>query len=281
MRYRCALLWLFGSLLLAAGALPAQEAPLDIDPEGVENYPYTQDIGFGGYDAGEQQVVNVKIPVSRLFRDPEEHPWGLRLRFPISFGVYGLTFDDILEDFDFDRIKAITFVPAAEFLIPLSEHWLLKPRQDLGFGKDFEGGDWVLIMATQVQGLYTKPWKNLVFTFGSGVKYSFSNSSRGLYDDDFARLEVGFDTLIPFGLDVGNHRVDFSLYVIGRHYFRALVFDQVLSDPLVIEQEGEVGITFGSTPLPRFWKFNVPRLLIGFRFAENFRGIRIKFGLPF
>lgn len=281
MRYRCALLWLFGSLLLAAGALPAQEAPLDIDPEGVENYPYTQDIGFGGYDAGEQQVVNVKIPVSRLFRDPEEHPWGLRLRFPISFGVYGLTFDDILEDFDFDRIKAITFVPAAEFLIPLSEHWLLKPRQDLGFGKDFEGGDWVLIMATQVQGLYTKPWKNLVFTFGSGVKYSFSDSSRGLYDDDFARLEVGFDTLIPFGLDVGNHRVDFSLYVIGRHYFRALVFDQVLSDPLVIEQEGEVGITFGSTPLPRFWKFNVPRLLIGFRFAENFRGIRIKFGLPF
>jgi hypothetical protein len=47
------------------------------------------------------------------------------------------------------------------------------------------------------------------------------------------------------------------------------------------EQEGEIGITFGSTPLPRFWKFNIPRVLIGYRFAENFRGIRIKFGLPF
>ena len=283
-------MWLRSAILALAitiahppGGLLAQEPPIEIDPDGVENYPYTHDIGFGGYDAGEQQVVNVKIPVSRLFRDPEERPWGLRLRFPISLGVYGLTLGDFLEDLDFDvdRIKAVTFVPAAEFLIPLSERWMLKPRQDLGVGKDFEGGDWVLILATEVQGLYTKPWKNMVFTFGSGVKYSFSDSNRGLYDDDFARLEVGLDTLIPFGLDIGQRRVDFSLYVIGRHYFRALVFDQVLQDPLVIEQEGEIGITFGSTPLPRIWKFNVPRLLIGYRFAENFKGIRIKFGLPF
>lgn len=268
---------------ILATALSAQAPPAELDPEGVENYPYTHDIGFAGYDAGEQQVVNVKIPVSRLFRDPEQLPWGLRLRFPVSFGVYGLTLGDFLEDLDFDveRIKALTFVPAAEFLIPLNERWMLKPRQDLGVGKDFEGGDWILIMATEVQGIYTRPWKNLVFTFGSGVKYSFSDSNRGLYDDDFARLQVGLDTLIPFGLDVGKRRVDFSLYLIGRHYFRALVFDQLVHDPLVIEQEGEVGITFGSTPLPRIWKFNIPRLLIGYRFAENFRGLRIKFGLPF
>ena len=172
-------------------------------------------------------------------------------------------------------------VPGAEFLLPLSKRWMLKPRQDLGVGKDFEGGDWILLAATEVQGVYTRPWKNLVFTFGSGVKYSLSHSSSGLYNEDFARFEVGLDTLIPFGLDVGRRRIDFSLYVIGRHYFRELVFDQVLVEPLVIEQEGEVGITFGSTPLPRIWKFNVPRLLIGYRFAENFKGIRIKFGLPF
>ena len=279
--------WTVLTLAAACLVLPpvslAQEPPVEIDPEGVENYPYTHDIGFAGYDAGEQQVFNLKIPVSHLLRNPEERPWGLRLRLPISFGIYGLTLGDFLEDLDFDvdNVRTVTFVPAAEFLIPLSEHWMLKPRQDLGVGKDFQGGDWVLIMATEVQGLYTKPWKNLVFTFGTGVKYSFSDSNRGLYDDDFARIELGFDALIPFGLDVGKRRVDFSLYVIGRHYFRELVFDQVLNDPLVIEQEGEIGITIGSTPLPRIWKFNVPRFLIGYRFAENFRGLRIKFGLPF
>lgn len=261
----------------------AQEPPIEIVPEGQENYPYTQDIGFGGYDAGQQQVANLRVPLGLTLRSPEEHPWGLRLRFPVSFGVYGLTIKDIFEDLDFDlqKIKAVTFVPGAEFLLPLSPRWMLKPRLDLGVGKDFEGGDWIWIAATEIQGIFTRPWRNMVFTFGSGVKYSVSHSSGGLYNDDFARLEVGLDTLIPFGLDIGQRRVDFSLYIIGRHYFRELVFDQVLVDPLIIQQEGEVGITFGSTPLPRIWKLNIPRLLIGYRFAENFKGLRIKFGLPF
>lgn len=273
-------------LILSAGCLLAplllaQEPPSEDDSEGLANYPYTQDYGVGGYDAGQQDVANLKIPISRMIRSSEEHPWGLRLRVPISFGVYGIELGDFLEDLDLDRVKVLTVVPAAEFLIPLSAGWMLKPRADLGLGKDFQGGDLIAIGAAGVQGVYTKPWKSLVFTFGSGVKYSFSNSSGGLYDDDFTRVEAGLDTLIPFGLDVGKRRVDFSLYVLGRHYFRELVFGQVLAEPIVIEQEYEVGVTFGSTPKPRIWKFNVPRLLIGYRFGENLRGIRLKLGLPF
>jgi hypothetical protein len=281
MRIGPSALVLLGAMSLQSAGLPGQVPPIEAEPEGVENYPYTQDIGFGGYDAGQQQVANLKIPGSLLLRSPEEHRWGVRLRFPVSLGIYGLTLEGFLENFDADSVRAVTIVPGAEFLIPLSKRWMLKPIQDLGVGKDFEGGDWIFLTATEIQGVYTNPWKNLVFTFGSSVKYSLSQSSSGIYDDDFARLEVGLDTLIPFGLDIGSRRVDFSLYVIGRHYFRELVFAQVLEDPLVIRQEGEVGITFGSTPLPRIWKFNVPRLLIGYRFAENFKGIRIKFGLPF
>jgi hypothetical protein len=258
-----------------------QIPPADDNTETLANYPYTLDFGVGGYDAGQQDVANLKIPVTQMLRSPEEHPWGLRLRVPISMGVYGLELGDLLEDFDLDRVKVLTVVPALEFLIPLNEHWTLKPRQDLGLGKDFHGGELILIAATGVQGVYIRPWKSLVFTFCSGVKYSLSESSGGLYDDDFARLEIGLDTLIPFGLDVGQRRIDFSLYALGRHYFRELVFGQVLEEPIVIEQEYEVGITFGSTPKPRIWKFSVPRLLIGYRFGENLRGIRLKLGLPF
>lgn len=275
------------ALLVSSAVMPrpssAQQPPAPARPGGVENYPYTQDIGVGGYDAGQQEVVNVKIPVSQLLRSPEENPWGLRLRFPISFGVYGLTLGDFLEapDLDVDQIKTLTFVPAAEFLIPLSGRWLLKPRQDFGVGKDFEGGDWIWITSTEVQGVYTRPWRGLLFTFGSGIKYSSSNSANDLYDDDFGLVKLGFDTLIPLGLDVGQRRVDTSLYVVVRHYFHELVFDQVLSEPIVIQREYELGITIGSTPLPRFWKFNIPRFLIGYRFGEDLRAIHIKFGLPF
>jgi len=275
------ILFALTTLLSKSSISLAQAPPTDDETEKLANYPYTQDFGVGGYDAGQQDVANLKIPVTQMLRSPEEHPWGLRLRVPISMGVYGLELGELLEDFDLDRVKVLTVVPALEFLIPLNAHWTLKPRQDLGLGKDFHGGDLILIAATGVQGVYIRPWRNLVFTFGSGVKYSVSESSGGLYDDNFARLEVGLDTLIPFGLDVGERRVDFSLYVLGRHYFRELVFGQVLEEPIVIEQEYEVGITFGSTPRPRIWKLSVPRLLIGYRFGENLRGIRLKLGLPF
>lgn len=259
----------------------AQEPPIEGDAEGLANYPYSQDLGFGGYDAGQQDVVILRIPITHMIRSPEEHRWGLRLRVPISFGIYNLELIDFLEGIETERIRAFTVVPEVEFLVPLSEHWTFKPRQGLGLGKDFHGGQVIHLGTTRLQGIYKKPWKNLLFTFGSGIQYSFSNSRDGFYDDDFARVEIGLDTLIPFGLDVGSRRVDFSLFAIGRHYFRELVFGQVLEDPIVIEQEYEVGITFGSTPRPRIWKFPIPRLLIGYRFGENLKGIRIKFGLPF
>ena len=267
---------------LHASLSVAQEPPVDGEGAGnLANYPYTQEMGLGGYAAGEQEVRSLKIPYTHLLRSTEEHPWGLRLRFPVTFGVYSLELGDFLEDLDFDRIRAVTFVPAAEFLIPLSDRWSLKPRQDLGVGKDFAGGDWILIAATGVSAVYARPWKSFLFTFGTGVKYTFSHSSSGLNDDDFARVEAGLDTLFPIGLDVGDHRVDSSVYFLARHYFRELAFGQVLESPVVIEQEYEVGITLGSTPRPRIWRFPVPRLLIGYRFSDNLKGIRIKFGLPF
>lgn len=261
--------------------LDAQEPPVEADSEGLSNYPYSQDVGFGGYDAGQQEVVILRIPITHLIRSPEEHRWGLRLRVPISFGIYNLKFLDFLEGIESERLRATTVVPEVEFLVPLSKRWTLKPRIGAGLGKDFHGGQTILLGTTKLQAVYTNPWRNLLFTFGSGVEYSFSNSRDGLYDDDFARVEIGLDTLIPFGLDVGSRRVDFSLFIIGRHYFRELIFGQVLDEPIVVEEEYEVGFTFGSTPRPRIWKFKVPRLLIGYRFADDFRAIRIKFGLPF
>ena len=286
--YHRAMRWAKSALLvvLAVGpsmspVLEAQEPPNEDDGKGLENYPYSQDLGFGGYDAGQQNVVILRIPVTHLIRSPETHPWGLRLRVPISFGIYNLDFEDFLGGIDSERVRSTTVVPEAEFLIPLGNRWTLKPSVGLGLGKDFHGGQTVLLGTSKLRGVYTRPWKNLIFTFAAGAEYSFSDSRDGLYDDDYARVEVGLDTLIPFGLEVGKRRVDFSLYVLGRHYFRELVFGQVLDQPIVIEQEGEVGITFGSTPRPRIWRLPIPRLLIGYRFGEGLRGIRIKFGLPF
>jgi hypothetical protein len=235
-------------------------------------------VGFGGYDVGEQRVRAIKIPFIYLLRSPLDHRWGLRLRFPITLGTYNLDLADLIESFS---LRTFSFVPAAEFLIPLGERWMLMPRQDLGFTKDFEGGDLALISATAVRAMYIHAWRPVELSLGSGLKYSFSRTSNGLNDDDFALIEAGADLRYPLGISVKGHKIDSSVYFIGRHYFRKLAFGQVGEEPIELDRIYEAGLTFGTTPRPVIFGIRVPRIGIGYLFGDSLKGIKINFGFPF
>jgi hypothetical protein len=267
-------------LVLSVLPIRGQEDITPPDDADLANHAYTNDVGFGGYSVGEETVSTLRLPISHRMRSIEENDWGVRLKFPISFGVYNFDFPDIVDGISSDRLKTLAFVPAVEFLVPLNERWTLKPYQDLGLGKDFEGGDLFLLSTTGLKGIYVHPWRAVTFTFGPGVRYSLSHSSSGLNNDDFAAVEVGLDTRYPLGFAIGDHEVDSSVYVIARHFFRTLVFQQP-GGSIEIERQFEVGLTFGTTPRPLVWKFRLPRITVGYRFGEGLRGIRIKLGLPF
>ncbi|TNF74659.1 MAG: hypothetical protein EP299_06955 [Acidobacteria bacterium] len=265
---------------LATPSIRAQQEITPPDDADLANHAYTNDVGFGGYSVGTEDVSTIRLPISHRFRTVEEDDWGVRLKLPISFGVYNFDFPDIVEGISSDRLKTLAFVPGVEFQMPVSRRWTLEPYQDLGLGKDFEGGDLFLLSTTGLKGIYTQPWKAVTFTFGPGVRYSLSHSSSGLNNDDFAAVEVGLDTRYPLGIAIKDHKVDSSVYLIARHFFRTLVFQQP-GGSIEIERQFEVGLTFGATPRPLVWKFRIPRITIGYRFGESLRGIRIKLGFPF
>lgn len=269
-------LWLaaWPAALLGQGEIPSPEA------EELANHAYTNDVGFGGYSVGEERVSTVRLPFSHTVRSLEDHDWGLKLRLPVSLGVYDFTFPDFIGDLGTDRLRTLAVVPGVEFQIPLSPSWTLKPYQELGAGKDFEGGDLFLLSTTGLKALYIRPWEALTFTFGSGVRYSLSHSASGLSDEDFGALEVGLDTRFPLGFEIKGHEVDASVYGIARHFFRTLVFQQP-GGAIDIERQLELGFTVGTTPRPLLWKIRLPRIGVGYRFSENLRGIRINFGFPF
>ena len=267
-------------VVLAASPIRGQEDITPPDDEDLANHAYTNDVGFGGYSVGEEQVSTVRLPISHILRSIEDNDWGARLKLPISFGVYNFTFPDLIGDISSDRLKTLAVVPGVEFQVPVSQRWTLKPFQDLGVGKDFEGGDLFLLSTTGLKGIYVQPWRALTFTFGSGVRYSLSHSSSGLNDDDFASVDVGLDTLFPLGFGTKNHRFDASVYFIARHFFRTLVFQQP-GGSIEIDRQFEVGLTLGTTPRLLVWKVRLPRIGVGYRFGESLRGIRINFGFPF
>lgn len=244
----------------------------------MANYAFTHEVGFGGYDVGEQRVRVIKIPLFYLLRSPLDHRWGLRFHFPVTFGTYKLELAELIKNFS---LRTFSFVPAAEFLIPFGKRWVLMPRQDLGFTKDFEGGDLALISATAVRAMYIHDFSPVELSLGSGLKYSFSRTSNGLNDDDFALVEAGADLRYPLGFSVKGHKVDSSVYFIGRHYFRKLVFGQIGEESIELDRIYEVGLSFGTTPRPVVFGIRVPRIGVGYLFGDNFTGIKINFGFPF
>lgn len=271
-------------LLLGISSIPGWSQEIEEpEPGDLSNYAYTQEVEFGGYSVGEQEVQTITAPFSYVIRPlNDENKWGFRLRFPVSVGVYNLNLPEFIEgQITLDRLSAITVVPGGEFLVPLSKRWMLKPRADLGFGKDLKGGDLILIGGGGIKALYSRPVKAVTMSVGPGVRYLFSDSSSGLNDDDFALLEAGLDTRFPLWFDIGKRSTDSSVYVVVRHYFRKLVFGQVEGEPITIDDHFEVGWTFGTDPPMRLWGVNISRIGIGYRFGESLRGIRIKFGFPF
>ncbi len=272
-------LWLLVLLLASAISSEAQTQTFDQEQAGgLANYAFTHEVGFGGYDVGEQTVRTIKLPIVHLLRSPLDHRVGIRLRFPISVATFSVSIADFLEELD---VQAFSFVPGVELLIPFGQRWMLMPRQDLGFTKDFQGGDLALISATAIRGMYIREFKPLELSLGSGLKYSFSRTSNGLNDDDFALIEAGADLRYPLGFAVKGHKVDSSVFFVGKHYFRELVFGQVGQEPIRLERLYEAGLSFGTTPRPKVFGIRIPRIGISYLFGDELKGIKISFGFPF
>ena len=273
-------LWLFVFGGLAAIPLTAQlQQPLTQEQaSGLFNYAFTNEVGFGRYDVGDQTVQSIKLPITYLLQSPVDHRFGIRLRFPVTVGTYSLTLADFLEDLDF---AAVSFVPGVELLIPFGKRWYFLPRQDLGFTKDFEGGELVLISASGVRGMYIREFQPVELSLGSGLKYSFGKTSDPTDDDDFALVEAGADLRYPLGFAVKGHKVDSSVFFIAKHYFRKLVFGQVGEEPIELERLYEAGLSFGTTPRPKVFGFRIPRIGVSYLFGEDFHGVKISFGFPF
>ena len=274
-----------GLTLLLVTICPHQVgASGDEPPESTSDLPnhaFTLESGFGGYDAGEQEVQSLRLPFSYTPRSLEEHPWGLKLRLPISLWLYSVDLPDFLDGLDLDKVRAVALVPEAEFRIPVSRRWMLKPYIKAGVAKDTNGGDLIFVGGTGLKGLYTHPLRTTILSLGSALKYDISHSSSGINNDDFASIEVGLDAGRPLGFRFGERRAEGSIYVIARSFFRNLTFQQVAGRTLELEQLYEVGLTFGTSPRPVFWKFSLPRFGVGYRFGEDFRGVRLFLGFPF
>jgi len=82
----------------------------------------------------------------------------------------------------------------------------------------------------------------------------------------------------PSGSRSAVHQPDAGVYFESGYLFNELSFVTGTGDPLKIDQQYEVGGSFGFRDRATIWVVTLPRVGVGYRFGGGLKGIRIRIG---
>lgn len=273
------LVTMVGMVAFFAATARAQDPP-DLDLGDEIHYPWTfsgADGGFGSSSVGDQSSQVLIIPVSIwLRRLTDGRKLGLRLRLT---GVLGFQDFERIEDFEVKSVRLGGVFPGIEFLIPLSDRSMLRPFIDLGIGLTNSEVKDILLTNLGLRTEFVFPWKRWELGLEPRIQAGITRASVDLVDDDYASLSMKMDARYPLGFRIGGSTPDVGAYFEPEWLPNALEFTTVDGERASIDEQHEVGVTFGfRDPAPKIWFIRVPRVSVGYRFGDGLNGLRIRIG---
>ena len=267
-------------LVLLACCGPAAGRAAD-EEDSLPNYAFAAYLGNGIYSASGRSVQVYNLPLAFTLRPLEEHTSGIRLKVPVSFGIFDFKAVDIIESGLPDGVETVSVIPGVEFQFPVRDGWVLMPFLDLGAGRNSTGGQVTYIFGTGVKSLVTFDGGGVTFRLGNNLVYAGNRAPGVDLSSDYGSLVTGLDGRIPLGFSMGGHRVDASLYAVN-YLYANLEFLRFRAEPVGVVVQYETGLTFGTTTRPGHWLTRqIPRLGLGYRFGDGLSVWRLVLGMPF
>jgi len=267
-------------VLAVAGTLPAagqaeEEEDLPI------NFVFATQLGTGIYNVGGQTVQVYRIPISHTIRKLDNHPWGLKLKFPITFGFADFSFEELIDTGLPDHVETISLVPGLEFHVPIGKSWTLMPYVEGGAGKHLQGGrlTWVAAGGLKTEGLFIR--ERFTYRMTGEATYAGQIPSNSETGETFGVVRAGFEAQHPLWFSFGGgDQATGGLYARSFFYFDQLRFQRLLKEPVDIRTQWEVGVTLGRTRPFKWWwiKIKYPRFGLGYRWGKDFWAVRLVLG---
>lgn len=258
------------------GGAAAQEPE---DQGDLINYAYASVFGSGLYAVAGRSVQVYRLPFSYRLRSAEESGWGVKLKLPVTFGFYDFEASSIGESGLPDDVDAASFVPEVQFEVPLGRRWTLKPLVSLGLAKDLEGGNFNYIYSAGLKSYYRFPWKNARMTLVNSLLW-VGHTVEGTRQDAMGRFQTGIDARLPLVFEMLGEQADLSLFAIGYLYLDNVEFLRPGDEPVSIDDEYEIGVSFGTTKRIKLWKFKLPRIGLSYRLTDDLAALRLILGHP-
>jgi hypothetical protein len=211
-------------------------------------------------------------------RAVELHKPGMHFVLPITAGLFDFTPLDVFSEGIPTRVDSFSVVPGVELDYLLPDDWHVIPYLRAGFSVASSSVDgWLYGTGVRVE--RTSDWHGWTRRARSELNVSGVQYRGATSDDQFARLRQGFDLTRGIGRKIAGREIAIGLYGI---------FDVILDPPTAPVADGrkqplqaEIGITLGTRPPFKIWRFDAPRLGVGYRFAGELSAWHFLIGTPF
>jgi len=267
-------------LLIASGAF-AQAPGETREDEAVGasvNYVFATDLGTGLYDLGGRSLQIYRYTWLKELRETTADQAGLRFVVPVTAGFFDFNPIDVISSGPPTRVDSFSVVPGIQVDYLLPGDWHLIPYVRTGFSVASSSVDgWLYGAGVRIErhadyrGWDGYKRSDLAY---AGVKYRHDAPG-----DQFLRFRQGFDFTRGAGWSARGRELEVGLYA---------VFDLIADPPTAPVADGkdapvqfELGITLASRPRVKIWKFDAPRLGLGYRVAGELSAWRVVIGAPF
>jgi hypothetical protein len=261
-----------------AWAQTAGEAREDEAVGASVNYVFATDLGSGVYDLGGRTLQIYRFTYKHDWREPRAGHPGFRFVVPLTAGFFDFNPVDVIREGPPTRVDSFSVVPGLELDYLLPGGWHLIPYARTGFSIASSSVDGWLYGA----GLRAERRADFhgwdAFVRGelayAGVKYRHDSPG-----DQFLRVRQGFDFTRGLNRRIRGRELELGLYGIFE-----VIFDPPSAPVAGAEDaplQAEFGFTLATKPRIPVWRFDVPRLGIGYRLAGELSSWRFVIGVPF
>lgn len=268
---------LLRGLLVAAACLPAwaqaQQRNIsgEVPREQLVDWYYAATFGTGVYTIEGRTVYVFRTPLSYRLREADADRWGLKLKAPVTVGLYDLEkpLDDILSQ----NFATVSILPGVEFDKAITERWILRPTASFGYGQDVVNGVSARIWELGVRSLYTIPRRGWDFSLGNALLYAGSRTNEDVQSTTGV-FSTGLNFVFPLGKTIAGQPGNFGVHLVHYLFFNKLDF--LLTDERTtgLRQQYEFAMSVGTYSPVSVFGFQMDRIGLSVLMGEDFSAVR-------
>ena len=224
----------------------------------------------------------VKLPFAVTLREPSDGRVGFKLRIPVYFSWYHTKLTDIEGDDITRSLQTLVVTPGIEVLIPVDDHWMIRPFAEFGAISALNLGENAWLGAAGVRASASWRFPEWRLITGGRLRYTIGWTDDWAAHDDVAFIELGAGAAVPLWFTTLGDRPFGGIFVAPRRYFDNLFVEGPGDASFNVSYHVEVGISFELPQQSKLLGVRLPAWYgVGYRFAPDFGAWRIYLGFPF